>query len=163
MPQHIALIIAHEQQEPSRALEAGRIRAPDHLLGVGGVRDPQAYPEARVRRDLVGDDARGLLGGEHQVHAEGAAYAGSRDEALHEVGLLLLELCELVRHDEEVRHRLRYVACAVVAEVGGDVHRGVAGLPLCLIEYPLPACELRLERGKGAGYLGAVQVGDGAC
>ena len=97
------------------------------------------------------------------MHAEGSAYAGSRDEALHEVGLLLLELCELVGHDEEVRHRLRYVAYAVVAQVGGDVHRGLASHPLRLIEHPLPACELRPERGQRAGHLRAVQVGDGTC
>lgn len=142
--------------------ERRRVRAPYHLPGVGGVRHPQAHAEARVGLDLVGDHARGLLGGQHQVDAERAAYARRGDQAVHELGLLGLELGELVGHDEEVRHGLGELAGGEVPLVGGDVHRGVSGRALGPGEQGLPAHELGPERRQRARHLRPVEVGDRA-
>ena len=88
------------------------------------------------------------------MHAEGPPDAGRRDELVHEVRLLLSELCELVAYDEEMWHRVRHFPHAeepgVIVDVVHAVH--IKGL--------LPSVQLRLHGDEGPEGLVAVQVRD---
>ena len=96
------------------------------------------------------------------MDAERAADARGRDELLHELGLLLLELRELVGNDEQVRQGLAEHALPVVAQVLVDVHRRLTGDLPRAVEGVLAPLELALDRDERAGDSSPIEVGDGA-
>ena len=154
-------VVAHLQVEPAGVLQAGGVRALEHVLAVAGVLHAQADAELGVAPDLVVDHAGGLLGGQDQVDAQASADAGGTDQLVHELRLLAFQLGKLVRDDEQVRQGFLHPVGAVQALIIVDVQRAFVAAAFRLVEDALAAFQLALDGDHRAGDGGTVQVGDG--
>ena len=154
-----------ELQEPSvaqarvgpprdRGRDVGGGGGLDHVLGVALVGHAQGDAKVRVGLDLRRDHARGPLGRQHQVHAQGAAAPGDVHQAGDEVGQLGHQGGELVDDEHQARHGLvaRPHARHVVLDVLG-VGPG---------QLVLAAPQLGAQRLQGPGGQVPVEVGDHA-
>ena len=147
------LVVAHLQIVAARAGQGCRLGALEHAAAVRLVLHLQADAEAGVALDLSVNDARGLLRGQDQVHAQASADAGRADQLVHEVRLLLLEFGKLVRHDDDMLHRLGHRALAEELLIAVDVQVALLEAVAHLLEDALAAFELR-----GKGVHGAVDA-----
>ena len=162
LPTAKALVVSHEHVVLARTLDLGGVGTANHLLGIACVGHLEADLELRVCLNLIVDDASWTLCGQDEVHAQRATDTRRGDELVHEFGFLLLELCELVGNDKEVRQRLLEHALTVVRDVLVDVHRGLARDIAGLVEHVLTTLKLRLNGDQGTLDGAAVEVGDGA-
>ena len=96
--------------------ESSRQGIADHIVCVGAILEPERDPQVGVGPDVIGDDARRTLRGQHEVDAEAATALGDRHERAQEVGEFLGQRRELVDHHHQARQRFRDGAA-----VGGQV------------------------------------------
>ena len=150
------LVVAHLQVRAARLLDLSRQGRLEDLVGILPRLHLEAELEARVGPDLLVYLAGRLLRGEDEVNAQRTADARRADELGHELGLVGLELGELVDHDDEVRQGRWGLARLVAADVVADM------VDLRLGEKPLTALELGFDGLERALDLAPVDVGDGS-
>ena len=150
------LVISNLQETPACAGDKSSVRAFEHFVGILLVRDAQCNTEARIAPDLIVHDAARLLGCKDQVHAQRPTDPSGGHQGPHEFGLLLFQLREFVRNDDEMGHRLVRLAVAVKLDVLVYV------FDLVLVEYALTVPDLRVDGQQRPRRRVSAQVGDHA-
>ncbi|CAM3868928.1 hypothetical protein ISCU110981_19015 [Isoptericola cucumis] len=128
--------------------DAGRRRGVDDVQGVGRVHHAQRDACRHVGAHVRTDRARGTLGREHEVHAEGAPLRRHPQQAGQELRQVVGQRAELVDDDDEARRRVR------VPVQGGEVGDAVRRQQL------LAAVQLRAEPGERPAGEPGVEVRD---
>ena len=152
----VDLIVADLQIAAARLRDKGGVGLSEHIHTVFLGLHAQAEAELRVGGDVFIDRTCRSLRGQDQVDTQASSDLGDADELLHEVGLLPLQLCELIDDNEQVGDGLLHFTVFVEDRVLVDV------VDAGVVEHSLTAAVLALDRNHGAADLGAGQVGDGA-
>ena len=144
---------------PARLLDHRRVRALDHVFAVRLVLHLETNLELGVAPDLIVDDAGRFLRGQNQMHAKASADPGRADQLLHEIGLILLQLGELVGDHDQVRYR-RHARLLGAAPAVVQLLIPVDVVDPIFREHALPAHQFAFDRQQRPRRLVPAEVGD---